>query len=309
MHLNASKRSHEKNIGFITQTEVSLTVFGFLGYALIRPHLLGIKYDNDDDREAFVHFWAVVAAMLGVHDRFNICLPKLAVVEMICMICQRYFFIPLLQVETPLFKTMVQAVVDGLSEFTPFNSYESLMFFVRRVAGIPGYQYNVDMEKELICRRIFNKEEIEAMKNIFEGKPGYEYMEHSVLDDRVLLFNIKKIDDQNELNQNTLDNNTVTGVYSNLNNNHQNQKDFAKNFLGLKHNEELVIEAVEHDDDWSNYLNDSKLQLLSDKDQKYLKLKCRISDSCYTRIGNFINESMLSWMLYRMRKAYNSNSG
>ncbi|XP_062704258.1 uncharacterized protein LOC109410276 [Aedes albopictus] len=305
MHLNASKRSQEKEIGFITQTEVSLTVFGFLGYALIRPHLLGIRYDNDDDREGFVHFWAVVAAMLGVHDRFNICLPKLAVVEMICKICQRYIFMPLLQIETTLFRSMVQAIVDGLSEFTPFNSYESLMYFVRRVAGIPGYQHNVDLKKETICRKLFSKEEMTNMRKVFEGKPGYEYMEQSVIDDRILLFNIKQVNGAIELNQDSLDNNLVSGVYNKLND-QPISKNFLIELLGLKHNEELVIEAVENEEDWISNLNDSKLELLSDKDLRYFKFKCRLMEKNYTRIGNFLNESMLSWMLYRMRKAHSS---
>ncbi|XP_062544590.1 uncharacterized protein LOC134211594 [Armigeres subalbatus] len=305
MHLNASKQSQQKDIGFITQTEVSLTVFGFLGYALIRPHLLGIRYDNDDDREAFVHVWAVVAAMLGVHDRFNICLPKLAVVEMICKMCQRYIFIPLLQIETTLFKSMVQAVVDGLSEFTPFNSYQSLMYFVRRVAGIPGYQHNVDKEKETICRRIFSKEEMYNMKKVFEGKPGYEYMDQSVIDDRILLFNVKQIGESIDLSENSLNNNSVSGVYNKLKD-YQNGKNSMLELLGLKHNEELVIEAVDNEDDWASCLNDSKLKLLSDRDLRYFKFKCRLMENNYTRIGNFINESMLSWMLHRIKKAYNS---
>ena len=65
----------------ISQAALSMTLFGFMGYALIKPHLLGIKHDNNEDREAFVHFWAVIASMLGVKDDFNMCLNPLEVVE------------------------------------------------------------------------------------------------------------------------------------------------------------------------------------------------------------------------------------
>lgn len=212
---------------------------------------------------------------------------------------------PLLQIETTLFRSMVQAIVDGLSEFTPFNSYESLMYFVRRVAGIPGYQHNVDLKKETICRKLFSKEEMTNMRKVFEGKPGYEYMEQSVIDDRILLFNIKQVNGAIELNQDSLDNNLVSGVYNKLND-QPISKNFLIELLGLKHNEELVIEAVENEEDWISNLNDSKLELLSDKDLRYFKFKCRLMEKNYTRIGNFLNESMLSWMLYRMRKAHSS---
>jgi hypothetical protein len=83
MHLCASKLAASKNYPWtITQNALAMTTFGFMGYALIKPHLLGIKHDNDDDREAYVHFWAVIASMLGVQDEFNMCLFPVKVVEM-----------------------------------------------------------------------------------------------------------------------------------------------------------------------------------------------------------------------------------
>lgn len=81
MHLMATRSALSNKIGFIPQGAMSMTQFGFMGYALIRPHLLGIKHDNDDDREAFVHLWAVLGYMLGIKDHYNMCLHSLEVVE------------------------------------------------------------------------------------------------------------------------------------------------------------------------------------------------------------------------------------
>jgi hypothetical protein len=58
-----------------------ITQFGFMGYALIRPDFLGIHHGNDEDREGFVHLWAVVGSLLGIKDEFNLCLHQLSVVE------------------------------------------------------------------------------------------------------------------------------------------------------------------------------------------------------------------------------------
>lgn len=296
MHLHASNKANKSDIGFISQAEVALTTFGFLGYALLRPHLLGIKYDNDDDREAFVHFWAVVGAMLGVEDRYNICLGKLAVVETICQLCLRYIFFPLLQFEPPLFKTMVNAIIDGLGEFTPFFTYDSLMYLVRRVAGLPGYQHSVDLSKETICRRIYNTQELAAMNEILLSIVGFEYMDGAIFDERILLFDIKKKRDDCEIGENT----SVSGNDTELpgiNN------AFVK-YLDLKNDEKLVITAVEDEDKWNEYLNDSKVKTLGNKDLRYFELNCRLFENCYSRIGNFFNESILSFILYRMRKAH-----
>ena len=63
MHLIASRVDGKTVYGVIPQGATA--TFGFMGFGLVKPHLLGIKHDNDEDQEAFVHFWAVIGFMLG----------------------------------------------------------------------------------------------------------------------------------------------------------------------------------------------------------------------------------------------------
>lgn len=81
MHLLASKAASKGGYDVIPQCAMSMTKFGFMGFALVKPHMLGIRHDNREDREGFIHFWAVIGYMLGVKDEFNMCLFKLEVVE------------------------------------------------------------------------------------------------------------------------------------------------------------------------------------------------------------------------------------
>jgi hypothetical protein len=87
MHLMASRQAEKTEYGMIPQCAMSMTNFGFMGYALVRPYLLGIKTDNDEDRDAFVFFWAVIGYMLGIKDEFNMCLFPLDVVETLVWSC------------------------------------------------------------------------------------------------------------------------------------------------------------------------------------------------------------------------------
>lgn len=82
MHSLAAKKAQKNEIGTISPFDMTLTMFGFIGYVLTRPHILGLCHDNNEDREAFVHFWAVINHMLGIPDEFNICLHSLEVVIM-----------------------------------------------------------------------------------------------------------------------------------------------------------------------------------------------------------------------------------
>lgn len=81
MHLHATRSAEKNAVGMIPQCAMAMTAFGFMGYALVKPHLLGIQHDNVEDREAFVHLWAVIGYMLGIKDEFNMCLHPLEVVE------------------------------------------------------------------------------------------------------------------------------------------------------------------------------------------------------------------------------------
>lgn len=81
MHVSASTSGKAKGLGNISQVDLTSTQFGFMGYALTRPHLLGIRSNNKLDKEGFVHFWAVIGFMLGIEDQFNTCLFPLEVVE------------------------------------------------------------------------------------------------------------------------------------------------------------------------------------------------------------------------------------
>lgn len=81
MHNFASHASFIKGGMDISQTALALTLFGFMGLALIRPKMLGIQTKCYRDREGFVHLWAVFGAMLGIKDEFNMCLQSIGVVE------------------------------------------------------------------------------------------------------------------------------------------------------------------------------------------------------------------------------------
>ena len=303
MHFFASKSADKHNLGMISQTDMSLTMFGFMGYALIRPHVLGIQHDNNDDREAFVHFWATVGFMLGISDEYNICLFKLDIVEMICKICLRYIFIPLLQFETPLFKKMVQALVDGLDDYTPFSSYESQVFMARRTAGIPGYQYDVDHEKETTCRAILTKEEIDLLRNAMSHQKNHDPLHMAVFENHIPIYNIVKVSECFEATEDNINNNLVSGKYTQLTEKSDKIESQLRDLLDLKHDEELVVTRITNDDEWKASLNDSKFYELSPKVQNRVKLNCTTLKYNEYKIGRFMSESVLSMMLFKIRRA------
>lgn len=69
-HSTNSRKSAISDIGEISQRDMVLTQFGFIGYALIAPDKLGLT-NEPHGREGLNHFWKVVGHLLGISERFS----------------------------------------------------------------------------------------------------------------------------------------------------------------------------------------------------------------------------------------------
>jgi len=291
MHFFASKQAKAKGLGQISQTEVALTAYGFMGFALTRPHTMGIKYDNPTDQEAFVFFWAVICAMLGVHDEFNMCLHPLKVVYHICEICRRYVYLQILQLETPLFYQMARAFYEGQKPFLPLTSFEALIFLNKRTAGLPGYQFNVDSEKEKICKPVFTDAEIQEIHKNYSSHEGYEYMRDFIVDGKIRMLNIRRRDSNN---------NNSSERYVKVEEEDKNLTLLHK-VLELKHEEDLDVVIIE-DKAWNSHLGDAEFHKLSTKDQLLVKMRCRAFENNYKWWGHWLHDKLVDRILGQMKK-------
>ncbi|KAI4467254.1 ER-bound oxygenase [Holotrichia oblita] len=103
-----------KGIGQITQFQMTVAQFGFMGYILSRPKIVGIHKVADQDLEGFVHFWRVIGHLLGIEERFNICRDSLAETKEICDEFIQEIFRPTVLKWDPVFLNMTEALTDGL---------------------------------------------------------------------------------------------------------------------------------------------------------------------------------------------------
>lgn len=297
MHLIASTQAKTKKIGMISQTEIAMTAFGFMGYALTRAHTLGIRYNNREDRDAFVYFWAVVCYMLGVKDEFNMCKHKLEVVEIICEISRRYIFLQILQLETPEFKQMARAFFDGQSEFLPMLSFEAMMFLNRRTAGLPGYQCKVDIEKETLCNTIFSQNELNMIHSYFSKREGYEYIREFILDNNIKLLKIRpERPENNNIEKPKFDKDSQSTIieFDTLTALHK--------LLGLQEPSEIQITVIPPTSNWKRICNNSEYKKLRFRDKIYVYLRCEAFEGNYKCFGHFINAQLTKLILNKMKK-------
>lgn len=229
---------------------------------------------------------------LGVSDEYNMCLLRLPVVEEVCRALLRFVFIPLIQLESPEFKRMVQAMLDGMSHFLPFMRYDMQMFLVRRLCGVPGYQYNVDMSKEVLVRELFTPAEKHDMRQHIFRHMGHELSELA-FDTGVPLIEVQRRA-QGDRQQTADDNEDIAQMRS-----------VVRKILELNDLDDVHIRFMNPDKDggagWSAELNDAKFYELSERDQYVVRRRVRIIRLYGEwRIIRFLCETGLSVVLYMM---------
>jgi hypothetical protein len=74
-HCIASRRCNKAGLPRISQLDMALTQFGFVGYSLLSSDKLGIV-GTEKDFDGLVHFWRVVGHLLGMEDRQVLYLVK-----------------------------------------------------------------------------------------------------------------------------------------------------------------------------------------------------------------------------------------
>lgn len=109
-----------------------VTQFGFMGYILTKPRLVGIYNDSKESVEGFIHVWRVVGYLLGIEDRFNLCnSDTIEETREYCNEIVKQILAPkLISDADEDFHSMSFALLDGMSVFQPFLNYPVAMKYI-----------------------------------------------------------------------------------------------------------------------------------------------------------------------------------
>ncbi|XP_018330912.1 uncharacterized protein LOC108740896 [Agrilus planipennis] len=129
MHNSTSGRVCKAGLSRISQKDMALTQFGFMGFALCRSEMIGIHKATDEELEAFVHVWRVVGYLMGMEDRFNLCTGTLEEIREKCNILLEKVFLPEVSKQDPNFLKMTSALLTGLWVMNPILQVDGFMTY------------------------------------------------------------------------------------------------------------------------------------------------------------------------------------
>ncbi|XP_050435615.1 uncharacterized protein LOC126842617, partial [Adelges cooleyi] len=135
LHCAAAKSSSKFGLR-ITQKDMALTQFGFMGLILLKKKELAIVC-TDEDEMGIVHMWRTLGHLLGIHEEYNLCRGSLEEVRSLCAAVMTDVYVPCLKNPPSQFNHMVGALLDGMKPLSFLIDLEAFMKFISRIYGLP----------------------------------------------------------------------------------------------------------------------------------------------------------------------------
>ncbi|KAJ8711366.1 hypothetical protein PYW07_008608 [Mythimna separata] len=140
-HLKAGLASKLKGTGTVSQRDLALTQFGFIGFSMLKPDKFGIRQLQPGDWDAYNYVWRVVGHMIGIEDKYNIARETFEETREVLQLLQDRVFTPALENVPEYFEHMARVMLDGMWSVNPTVETDGFLYWCRRLADVPGYIY------------------------------------------------------------------------------------------------------------------------------------------------------------------------
>ncbi|CAH2266209.1 jg17798 [Pararge aegeria aegeria] len=140
-HIKAGLSANLKGQGIVSQRDLALTQFGFVGFSILKPEKFGLQKNENSDWEAYNHFWRVIGHAIGLEDRYNICRRNIQETREVCQILLRRVWTPCLENVPEYYEHMARVMLDGLWCINPTIHLDSMIYLTKYLSDVPGYVY------------------------------------------------------------------------------------------------------------------------------------------------------------------------
>lgn len=143
---------------WMTQYEVSVTQFSFIGMALVYPQKCGLIAATNEELESLNYYWRVLGYMMGVEDEFNCCyFDKIEDIRASMRLILEEELKPRLSNEPcPTGLKMCQGICIALADFISMITFNSLAHWWSDVLMFNGYELQPMTFKERCLTQISN---------------------------------------------------------------------------------------------------------------------------------------------------------
>lgn len=136
IHYTVSRRAEKNGVGIVSQKDMAITQYAFVGSQLLSPEKLGVKASRQQ-LEDFSHYWRVLGYLLGIEDRFNVCGETLDDTLGRLEAMREDLLLPNFINLDPKIESYIRIAVEGMKGFEPWLNDDVQLFTVKRLIGVP----------------------------------------------------------------------------------------------------------------------------------------------------------------------------
>lgn len=144
-HCIVFRRSYEAGIRKASQADMAYAQFGFIGYILLCTEQLGIC-TTDEEMDGLVHFWRVIGCVLGMEDKYNLCMETVEETRALCSkIMDKVFLTSIINYKKD-FEEMGYILITGLWSALPIldaPSFKVLTLHLVSLATTNNNNYSI----------------------------------------------------------------------------------------------------------------------------------------------------------------------
>ncbi|XP_076234990.1 uncharacterized protein LOC143179580 [Calliopsis andreniformis] len=140
-HCVAFLRTSQAGLHRVSQLDMALTQFGFMGFTLLSGDYLGVN-TTYEELEGLIHFWHVVGSMLGMEEKYNICTGSVEETRALCRRLLDEMFLPSLAKSNEDFEEMSRILLESLWPVNPFLEHKAFVTFTYTLASVSAANNN-----------------------------------------------------------------------------------------------------------------------------------------------------------------------
>ncbi|KAK3877770.1 hypothetical protein Pcinc_017540 [Petrolisthes cinctipes] len=127
----------DPNTTFLSQMDMSLTQYSFMGLLLAHPEKIGAASATEEDFEGLVHFWRGLGWLLGIEDKFNFCRGTVQETRALSIEAEKFLGIPALASATWSYEHMSSCVINGIGYALHIISYPAMLRYLAYTIDVP----------------------------------------------------------------------------------------------------------------------------------------------------------------------------
>lgn len=136
----------------LSQYDMLVTQFGFIGLVLLFPQKYGIKW-RDHDLNCFLHLWRLIAYLLGIDDKYNICNRS---VDEVKEMCQQIYELEIkvsfekARLNDSKCNKMSQGIIEAIRPYIPLICWEAFLKHLAHVLDTNEKNIKLSTKKQLV---------------------------------------------------------------------------------------------------------------------------------------------------------------